>query len=65
MRKDMFKVIVERPRRGAMRDRGWRIVRDLERPRRKRGTYSAAFFIPAKCGITSFENSVIERRASS
>jgi hypothetical protein len=28
MRKDMFKVIVERPRRGALRDRGRRIVRD-------------------------------------
>jgi hypothetical protein len=28
MRNDMFKVIVERPRRGALRDRSWRIVRE-------------------------------------
>ncbi|MFO0989079.1 MAG: hypothetical protein U1F37_17255 [Alphaproteobacteria bacterium] len=32
MRKDMFKVIVERPRGGAMRHRGWRVVPDGNLP---------------------------------
>jgi hypothetical protein len=67
MRNDMFKVIVERSRRGALRDRSRRIVRDnasSDLPRR-RAAYSAAFFMPTKCGMTSFENRVIERSASS